>query len=98
MLVFTVSRTLVAVILLDSDTLRHLVQLSQQFRRDGQGVTASQSEDLPRVAEAGAHDDGVVAVLLVVVVDLSHRQHSGVFLGLVRLVVLRLETRNTKQV
>ena len=66
-------RILVDVILLDSNTLRHLVQLGQQFGRDGQGVTASQSEHLPGVAEAGAHDDGVVPVLLVIVVDLSHR-------------------------
>ena len=92
---FLSMRTLVAVILLDINTLRHLVQLSQQFGRDGQGVTASQSEDLPRVAEACAHDDGVVAVLLVIVVDLSDGQHAGVLLGLVGLVVFGLKTRIT---
>ena len=81
--------------LLDSHTLRHLVQLSQQFGRDGEGVTACQGEDLPCVAEACAHHDGVVPVFLVVVVDLSDGQHPGVLLGLVRLVVFRLKTWNT---
>ena len=77
-------------ILLDVNTLRHLVQLGQQLGRDGQGVAACKSENLPGVAEAGAHHDGVVAVLLVVVVDLPDGQHAGVLLGLVCLVVLGL--------
>ena len=80
-------------ILLDINTLRHLVQLSQQFGRDGESVTASQSENLARVAEAGAHDDGVVPVLLVIVVNLSDGQHSGVLLSFVRLVVFSLRMK-----
>ena len=77
-------------ILLDVHTVRHLVQLGQQLGGDGEGVTPGEGQHLAGVAEAGAHHDGVVAVLLVVVVDLPHTQHSGVLLSLVRLVVFCL--------
>ena len=55
--------------------------------RNGQIVTASQLGDLARVTERGTHDDGVVAVLLVVVVDALHGLDTGVLLrGVVPLV------------
>eukprot|EP00754_Rhynchopus_humris_P018783 Rhum_TRINITY_DN14614_c20_g1::Rhum_TRINITY_DN14614_c20_g1_i1::g.104443::m.104443 len=49
-----------------------LRQLVQQGRSDGQVVAARQVLDLVGVAEGRAHDDGLVAELLVVVVDLRH--------------------------
>ena len=39
--------------------------------RDGEVVAASQTQDLSSVAEGSSHDDGLVAKLLVVVVDLG---------------------------
>lgn len=48
---------------------------------DGQVVAASELSDLARVAEGGAHDDGLVAVLLVVVKDVLHRLDTRVLLG-----------------
>lgn len=63
-------------------------QLVQELRRDGQTIASSQLGDLALVAEAGAHDNRVVSVLFVVVVNLGNRQDTWVFLG--------LETRNTQ--
>lgn len=48
--------------------------------RDGQVVAAGQLGDLTGVPERGTHDDGLVAVLLVVVVDVLHRLDTGVLL------------------
>ena len=48
------------------------------------------NETRTSIPEAGSHDNGIVSVLLVVVVDLPHTQHSGVLLSLVRLVVFCL--------
>jgi hypothetical protein len=49
--------------------------------RDGQVVAAGQLGDLADVTEGSTHDNGVVAVLLVVVVDGLHRLDAGVLLG-----------------
>ena len=60
--------------------------------RDGKIVAAGELRDLADVPEAGAHDDGLVAVLLVVVVDGVHALDARVvlrrvpFLLLVRLI------------
>jgi len=48
--------------------------------RDGQVVAASQLCDLPSVSERSTHDDGLVVVLLVVVIDGLDRCHSWVLL------------------
>ena len=53
--------------------LRSSRELGEQVRRDRQQVAAGELDDLAEVAEARAHDLGLVAVLLVVVVDLRHR-------------------------
>lgn len=54
---------------------------------DGQVVTASQLGDLTGVTERGTHDNGLVAVLLVVVEDVLDGLDTGVLLsGVVTLV------------
>jgi hypothetical protein len=54
---------------------------------DGQVVATSQLSDLTAVTERGTHDDGLVAVLLVVVVDGLDGLDTGVLLrGVVALV------------
>ena len=53
-------------------------QFRQQVRADGQQVTTGQRLDLAHVAKARAHDLGLDAELLVVVVDAAHRLHAGV--------------------
>mmetsp|Transcript_7486 Transcript_7486/g.16559 ORF Transcript_7486/g.16559 Transcript_7486/m.16559 type:complete len:275 (+) Transcript_7486:117-941(+) len=54
----------------------------QQFGRNGQSVAAAQFRDLILITERGSHDNGVVSVLFVVVVDLSDTNDAGVLLGL----------------
>ena len=54
--------------------------------RDGQVVAASQLGNLTSVAERGTHDDGLVAVLLVVVEDGLNALDTGVLLLLVLLL------------
>lgn len=49
--------------------------------RDGQVVAASQLSDLASVPERCTHDNGIVAVLLVVVVDALDGLDTGVLLG-----------------
>lgn len=56
-----------------------IAELLQQLRADGQAVAAGQLLDLADVAEAGAHDHGVVAVGLVVIVNTRDRLHARVF-------------------
>ena len=53
-------------------------QLLQKAGADGQVVDARELRDLPGVAEGGPHDDGLVPVLLVVVVDASDGDHARV--------------------
>lgn len=55
-----------------------LLELLQKVGRDGQEVASSQLLNLADRAERGAHDNGLVAVLLVVVVDLGDRDDTGV--------------------
>lgn len=55
---------------------------------DGEVIAASELSDLANVAERSAHDDGLVAVLLVVVENGAHGLDTGVFvLGVLLLVV-----------
>lgn len=72
------------------DAGSRVVQLLQQVGRDGQVVTASQLGDLTSVTERSTHDNGLVAVLLVVVVDVLHRLDTGVLAGSVLLLVVGL--------
>ena len=44
--------------------------------RNGQIIAASKPQDLSSVTEGGSHDDGLVAKLFVVIVDLGHRFHT----------------------
>ena len=53
-------------------------ELAQQLRRDGEQVAAGELGDFADVAEAGAHDDGLVAEFLEVVVDARDRLHAGI--------------------
>ena len=53
-------------------------QLFQEAGADGEQVTARELEDLPGVAEAGAHDLGLVPELLVVLEDPRDRENAGV--------------------
>jgi hypothetical protein len=62
------------------DRLRGVEEVLEQVRRDGQVVTASELGDLASVSERGAHDNGVVTELLVVVEDLLDRLDTGVLL------------------
>ena len=48
---------------------------------------------LSGVSKAGAHDDSLVVVLLIVIVDLPHTQNTRVLLGLVSLGMLCLERK-----
>ena len=48
---------------------------------------------LSGVSKAGAHDDSLVVVLLIVIVDLPHTQHTRILLGLIGLGVLCLERK-----
>src|SRR5690606_38239106 len=54
-------------------------QLFQQRWCDGQAVTASQFDDFADVTEAGAHNNGLITVLIVVFVDFSHGNRAWVF-------------------
>ncbi len=55
--------------------------------RDSQVITSSQLSDFPQVSEASAHDDGLVAVFLVVVEDLLHALDAWVLLWAIILFV-----------
>mmetsp|Transcript_49766 Transcript_49766/g.125090 ORF Transcript_49766/g.125090 Transcript_49766/m.125090 type:complete len:246 (-) Transcript_49766:349-1086(-) len=63
-----------------------LLELLQQHRADGERVAARQLKNLLLGAEGRPHDDCLVAVHLVVVVDALHREDAWVFFD--------LETRN----
>lgn len=66
-------------------------EVLQEVGGDGQVVTTSQLSDLADVTERGTHDNGVVAELLVVVVDVLDRLDTGVLLGGVVALVGSLE-------
>lgn len=57
---------------------------------DSEVVAASELSDLTDVSEGSTHDDGLVAELLVVVVDLDDGLDTGVLLLLVLLLVVGL--------
>ena len=56
------------------------LQLSQELGRNGQQVTARQFCNFANVAKSWPPSPRFVAELLVVVIDLGHREHAGVFL------------------
>ena len=58
-----------------------VVHLLEEVGGDGEVVAAGKLGDLAEVAEGGAHDDGLVVVLLVVVEDLDDGLDTGVVLG-----------------
>mmetsp|Transcript_22173 Transcript_22173/g.54544 ORF Transcript_22173/g.54544 Transcript_22173/m.54544 type:complete len:386 (+) Transcript_22173:594-1751(+) len=64
------------------------VQLLQQLGGNRQLVAAGKEDDLFDVSEGRAHDDGLVAVLLVVLVYLGHALHTGVLVASVLRLVL----------
>lgn len=68
-----------------------VVEGLEEVRGNGEVVAASELGDLADVAEGGAHDDGVVVVLLVVVEDVDNRLDTGVVLGGVLLLGVGLE-------
>ena len=53
-------------------------ELAEELGRDGEEVAAGELDDLAGVAEAGAHDDGLVAEVLVVVVNRGDGLDAGV--------------------
>lgn len=57
---------------------------------DSKVIATSELSDLTNVSERSAHDDGLVAELLVVVVDLDNGLDTGVLLLLVLLLVVGL--------
>ena len=61
----------------------HGVELVEQVRRDGEQVASGQLDDFADVAEARAHDHGLVSEVLEVVVDLGHGLHAGIVRALV---------------
>jgi hypothetical protein len=63
----------------------------RQTYSNGEVVATSELSDLADVPERSAHDDGVVAVLLVVVEDGADALDTGVFLGGVLLLGCGLE-------
>ena len=54
------------------------LQLCQQFRRNGEQITASQCGDLPDVAKARPHHLGGNTMLLVVVVNMADALHTWI--------------------
>lgn len=63
------------------DGLVGRLELLEELGGDGEEVAAGESGDLASVAERGTHDNGLVAVLLVVGVDVADRLDTGVSLG-----------------
>ena len=58
--------------------------MRQQLGADGEQVAACQRHDLRGIAKARTHDFGTDAVLLEVVVNLTHRLHAVVISAAVR--------------
>ena len=67
-----------------------LLDLFQKSGRDGQEVATSQFGDLVDVSERSTHDNGIVSVLLVVVVDLCDGHDTGIFMRCIRFLAFRL--------
>lgn len=79
-LLLNVQRAGVRSVQLLGDGLGRVQQVLQQVGGDGQVVAASKLGNLASVAERGTHDNGAVAVLLVVVEDGLDGQDTGVLL------------------
>ena len=60
-----------------------VVELLEKVWCNGKIVASGQLRDLANVAERGTHDDGIVAVFLVVVEDLLHGLDAWVFVCLI---------------
>lgn len=67
-----------------------LASQTQSTYSNGEVVAASELSNLALVTEACTHDDGLVAVFLVVVEDAAHTLDTGVLLSRVLLLVLGL--------
>lgn len=77
-------------------SLGGIVEVLKKAGGDSQVVTASKLSDLADVTERGTHDNGLVAELLVVVVDVLDGLDTGVLLGGVVTLVGGLEpVKNT---
>lgn len=63
-----------------------VVELLKKSGGNGEVVAAGELGDLANVAEGGAHDNGLVVVLLVVVVDVDDGLDTGVVGGVVLLL------------
>jgi hypothetical protein len=72
------------------DRVGAVEHLLEEVGGDGEVVAAGELGDLAEVAEGGAHDDGLVVVLLVVVEDLDNGLDTGVVLGSVLLLSVGL--------
>lgn len=73
------------------NSLLGVLELLQQAGGDGQVIATSKLSDLANVAERSAHNNGVVAELLVVVVDALDGGNTGVLLLGVVLLGVSLE-------
>ena len=58
-----------------------LLQLAEQIGRDGEQIAAGQLDDLADVAEARAHDLGLVVEFLEIIVDCVDGVDAGVLGG-----------------
>jgi hypothetical protein len=67
-----------------------VIQLFQETWRDGKVVASSKLGYLTKIAERSTHDNGVVAVLLVVIEDLLDRFDTWVVLRVVLLLCVGL--------
>lgn len=58
-----------------------ILKLFEKSGRDGEKIATGKGGDLTDITERSAHDFGLVAVLLVVVVDLGHGKDAGIFVA-----------------
>src|ERR1700748_2166711 len=71
----------------------------QKIGRDGQQIAARQLGNFPDVAEAGTHDNRLVAELLEVVIDRRHRLYAwviGAFVILARVLLVPVKDAANK--
>lgn len=57
---------------------RLVLEFLDEFGRNRKSVAAGQLNDFVDVSKGGTHDNGVVSVFFVVVVDFRHRDHTGI--------------------
>mmetsp|Transcript_20753 Transcript_20753/g.45062 ORF Transcript_20753/g.45062 Transcript_20753/m.45062 type:complete len:390 (-) Transcript_20753:165-1334(-) len=65
-------------------------ELIEKWWGNGQTVTSSQLSDFVGVTERSTHDNGIMAMFFVVVVDGSHRHYTRIFRSSISLHALRL--------